>query len=210
MWLLKHEKKVHRCHIFPHFGQILLALSVVQLKLIDMLAEEKNHFEGPSSILRGAKWSLFIYWVSNGSTVLYLRTSVNRSSTETELFQHTGREKLNARIGSSSTSYLATVISGLIQNWSTSKIVQLHVKIHLGKFSTSASSPIPCTHKAAEDLGGSISPCLQKGWSQAGNCCDLLMAGLQHPLPSAYFLLQKYNLSSKLADLEPIYKSKAS
>lgn len=46
------KKKVDNCHSFPQFGQIILSLSVVPLKSIEMLAEEKNHFEDAS---RGEK-----------------------------------------------------------------------------------------------------------------------------------------------------------
>lgn len=101
------------CHSFCRLGQIMVPLSVVPLKLTELLAEN-CHFGGPSSAL-GAKWSLLIYWVCNRSTALYLRTFVNRSSMETELFQHTETEKLNARMGSSSNWYSATIVSGLIE-----------------------------------------------------------------------------------------------
>lgn len=70
-------KKKDHCHSFLHFGQIVPFLSVVPLKFIDMSAEEKNHFAGPSSLLRRAKWS-FLHLLSNGSTIICWRSPVNR------------------------------------------------------------------------------------------------------------------------------------
>lgn len=147
MWLLKHKKKkVVYCHIFPHFGQILpsTTLLVVPLKLIEMLAEERHSTKEPAQC-SGAKRRFFICWISNGSSVCYLRTSVNSSSMQMQLFQRAGGEKY-------------------------------------------CGAP--------------------EGRSQAG-VIPALTTSLQHGLLSTYFL-QKYIFCSKLANLEPVYKSSTS
>lgn len=124
MWLLKH-KKMDCHHSFLHFGQsvVCITLSVVPLKLIEMPAEERNCTGGPAQY-SGPKWSVFISWIFNGSSVLYLRTSVYSSPMEIEPFQNVEREKLNAGIESFSVGCFLTINSVLIQ-YPTCKIVQL-------------------------------------------------------------------------------------